>query len=112
MAARLALELFHGRRTPGEALDDWGSQGPVFLVEWVHMTYCSSIRFGLEGPACEGELEFVNDLVYYGGVYYGDWTVYDLAELKQAEGLAARVESYDSTKAIVPDPSEPQGRTS
>jgi hypothetical protein len=107
MAAKLALELFHGREHPDTPVQNWGSQGPVFLVEWVHVTYCWDIRIGLDVPDGEGSLETVNDLIYYDG-----WTVHDMAELERAEGLGARVEIYDSAKAFVLEPNDSQRRTS
>jgi hypothetical protein len=103
MPAALALELFHGREMPDTPMQNWGAQGPVFLVSWVHVTYCWDIRIGLDVPEGEGMLETVNDLVYYDGAYYGDWAIHDRAELERAEGLAARLETYDATKAFVPE---------
>jgi hypothetical protein len=99
MDAKLALELFHGRASPDQSLEDWGSQGPVFLVEWVQVTYCSDIRLGLDGPAGEGSLDVIGDLLFYDGTYYGDWIVHPLTVLAESEALAARVEDFDPKKA-------------
>ena len=97
----IALELFHGRTSPDEDLNDWGSQGPVFLVSWVHVTYTTVIRVGLADDD-EGELAYVEDLIYYDGVYYGDWSVIPAAEIKRDTALGSRVRAFESTKALPP----------
>lgn len=100
MKAKVALELFHGRRDPEEQLEEWGSQGPVFLVDYVHVTYLCDIKLGIPEPAGDGDLRFVEDLVYYDGIYYGDWSVFspDILEADQR----ARIVDYDATKAQPP----------
>jgi hypothetical protein len=94
---KVALELFHGRRDPSENLDAWGSQGPVFLVDYVHVTYLCDIKLGIPEPAGDGDLHFVEDLVYYDGVYYGDWSVFSPVILDDEQ--KARVADYDAAKA-------------
>lgn len=43
----LYIHLFHGRKTPDEELDDWGSDGPVIgPLRYVHGTYMSTLRVG------------------------------------------------------------------
>ena len=56
---KVAIELFHGRRHPEERLDNWGSQGPVFLVDYVHVTYAGDFKLGLPEPAGDGDLHYV-----------------------------------------------------
>jgi hypothetical protein len=74
----LRFRLFHGRVDPLQQMDDWGTDGPVFPANFVHTTYGRHIRLG--GPQHgESHLElYVNKdgLVFYDGVWYGDWTVY------------------------------------
>ena len=101
ISEQIALELFHGRTSPDEDLNDWGSQGPVFFVSWVHVTYTTVIRVGLPGDD-EGELAYVEDLIYYDGVYYGDWSVIPGAEVRRDAALAPRVCEFESTKALPP----------
>ena len=100
MKPQVALELFHGRSDPEEQLETWGSQGPVFLVDYVHVTYLCDIKLGIPEPAGDGDLRFVEDLVYYDGAYYGDWSVFspDILEADQR----ARVAEYDANKAQPP----------
>jgi len=100
---KVALELFHGRVRPDEHLDSWGRQGPVFLVDYVHVTYLSDIKLGIPEPAGDGDLRFVEDLVYYDGVYYGDLSVFPPSLLEHELELAARVGAFEPSKAVVPD---------
>jgi hypothetical protein len=99
---KVAIELFHGRISPEEQLDNWGRQGPVFIVDYVHVTYLCDIKLGLPQPAGDGDLHFVEDLVFYDGVYYGDWSVFPVALLKRDREIAGRVSEYDPTKAERP----------
>ena len=110
MAAKLALELFHGRESPTATLNDWGSQGPVFLVEWFRATYCWDLRIGLDTPEGEGSLEVIDGLLYYDGVFYGDWTIHPIEALAQSEGLACRLEDFDPVKACRKHP-QPTARS-
>lgn len=62
------LELFHGRRSPDEELDDWGFEGPILgPFPFVQITYGSDIK--LAGA----NLGFDKDgYVQFAGAYYGD----------------------------------------
>ena len=108
---KVALELFHGRTSPDQDLDSWGSQGPVFLVDYVHVTYLCDIKLGLPEPAGDGDLTFVEDLVFYDGMYYGDWSVFPAELAASSPELAARIIAFDPTKAALPCP-RPTRRTS
>jgi hypothetical protein len=98
---QVALQLFHGQRSPDEDMDNWGTQGPVFLVDYVHVTYRCDIKLGIPEPAGDGDLRFVDDLVFYDGVYYGDWSVFR-SQILEGDQLA-RVVEYDASKATPPD---------
>lgn len=99
---QIAIQLFHGRRSPSEEIDNWGTQGPVFLVDYVHVTYRSDIKLGIPQPAGDGDLRFHEDLVFYDEIYYGDWSVFPAALIQADEALAHRVETYDKHKAQLP----------
>jgi hypothetical protein len=99
---KVAIELFHGRTSPDEHLDTWGRQGPVFIVSYVHVTYLCDIKLGIPEPAGDGDLHFVSDLVYYDGIYYGDWSVFPVDLLKRDRELAGRVQAYVASKAARP----------
>ncbi len=76
------LVLTHGRSFPEEELHDWGPDGPCFgPLEYCHITYLSSINIAKEGDH-EGTgpmsndsdpLYFTKELLYYNGMYYGDF---------------------------------------
>ena len=74
------LELFHGRTSVTEQLDDWGSEVPIFgPLAYVHTTYAADIKIetatGEQGVLylCGDERA---DLLYYDGVFYGDWSAF------------------------------------
>lgn len=76
------LHLYHGRTDPTADMEDWGEEGPYFgPLKEVMITYLSAIRLvGLDGrdtePLTTGSLlGFYDDMIYYSGVYYGDWSV-------------------------------------
>jgi hypothetical protein len=98
---KVALELFHGRTSPDEHLDNWGRQGPVFLVDFVHLTYLCDIKLGIDHPNGDGDLRFVEDLVYYNGIYYGDWSVFSPAILNEEQ--KSRIVEFDHSKAEPPE---------
>lgn len=69
------LKLFHGRASPEEKLNGWGVDGPIFgPYPYFHLTYGVEIKFDADG--CH-TLSIVDGLVFYGGVYYGDWSIFD-----------------------------------
>jgi hypothetical protein len=77
----LYLGMFHGRRATDEALDDWGSQGPILgPLQWCHSTYgnwrLNWIREADDHPDADLELTFIDNLLAFNGVYYGDWTLF------------------------------------
>src|SRR5690606_1216474 len=92
------LKLFHGRKRPEEPLEDWGEPGPIFgPFPYFHTTYGSSIQFVHE---VEHQLQIVGDLVYYDGMFYGDWSVFDGPPSDEDRH---RLTLFDAGKANVPD---------
>jgi hypothetical protein len=93
------LELFHGRTDPREQLNDWGTEGPVIgPLEYVHTTYATDVKFGfLDKSKSDGWLTIVEGLMYYDGIYYGDWSTFTAvpAEL-------TRLVEFDQSKAALP----------
>ena len=91
----LYLELFHGRTDPNQDMDDWGTLGPIFEIDNVNITYGAHIKLQAEDDELFSEL-FVNDqqLVHYGGVFYGDLCIFtDLNEK-----MKPRLQKFDQTK--------------
>ena len=83
----LYLGLFHGRHHPRDQMTGWGFDGPAIgPLRWCHTTYASDIKIEFACPAdaidyfgvaeVQFELNVDADLLVFGGMYYGDWTVY------------------------------------
>jgi len=69
------LKLFHGRASRDEQLDGWGDDGPIFGPHpYFHLTYGVEIKF--DEDECH-VLNIEDGFVFYGGVYYGDWSIFD-----------------------------------
>jgi len=91
------IRLFHARKDPNEDLDDWGFDGPVFgPYDWAHTTYAMHLKLGRKDGTLH-ELFVDEDMLYYGGAWYGDWSVFsDLSE-------DAAPSVYDKEKAVIPE---------
>lgn len=101
------LELFHGRKDPHEDMPDWGSQGPVFgPLAWVHTTYAFHIKLGYPPDFPFRDLQIISELVYYDGVYYGDWSVFPESTFKEhmsdANNFGGRLVTYNENLAKPP----------
>ena len=93
----LYLKLFHGRNDPAKDMDDWGFDGPVFgPYQFIHTTYANFIKMG----RTDGKMDELRisgpDMVYYGGSYYGDWSVYEMLEEEPM------LQAFDAAKANPP----------
>lgn len=91
--SQLYLVLFHGRKTPDEELEDWGSDGPCIPIEGFHTTYgehkvhlsplfpierwpeMEAIGFTAGSPDNWLEIPFKDGLLKCNGIYYGDWYI-------------------------------------
>ena len=92
------IELFNGRSYPKEVLNNWGERGPIFgPFDYFHTTYSCEIKFG-DGHV----LSMVDDLVYYDGTYYGDWSVFSDSVIHKKDSLKGRLQSFDPAKATLP----------
>lgn len=72
------LELFNGRHSPDEILDDWGFEGPIIgPIDFVHTTYGLTVKISLRSSQ-DGVSIFstVKECLLVFGAYYGDWTVF------------------------------------
>ena len=89
------LMLWHGRKHPDEELSTWGENGPVFgPFPFFHMTYNLEIK--LSQKDCH-RLSIVHGLVYYDGMYYGDWSFFDNLD----NGHRSRLITFDPNKALL-----------
>jgi hypothetical protein len=96
----LTLRLFHGRRSPDEHLSDWGRDGPVLgPLKSVSSTYCSELRVETTDEDTV-YLHVLAGLIYYGGVFYGDFEISNQLEAtEQVNANTAEVESLAFRKA-------------
>lgn len=107
-ASNLYLKLFHGRATPNQEMNDWGADGPVFgPLSFVHTTYATRIHLGAPDELGDtlGDLFIVDDLVFYDGMFYGDWSAF--AEQYLDAELRARIVEFDEVKADLPSRTVP-----
>ena len=102
----LILHMFHGRNHPEEKLDNWGFDGPVLRIEGFHVTYLTTFRIAVPeqvDPTQDWhDLTFVDDLLYYGGKYYGDWSIHAAG---QEPTLEAHAEDVNIRSLTAPIPS-------
>ena len=97
----LYLKLFHGRTDPTKQMDDWGADGPIFgPYNYIHTTYANHLKMGLNDNAVH-KLYVVEDMIYYNGVYYGDWSVFP-EQILEKQNLNLR-QIYDNQKARLPE---------
>jgi hypothetical protein len=99
MSSHVYIKLFHGRKDPNQNMDDWGDPGPILgPFQWVHGTYCNDLKLGdINSPSDSlGELPIYKDLVYYDGVFYGDFSVIAPDTAKEDE---AEIQEFDPEKA-------------
>ena len=95
----LYIRLFHGRTNPEQDMDEWGSDGPVFgPYEFVHITHASCVRFGRQNGNCDS-LYVYEDMLFYNGAYYGDWSVFTDETLKKGEFVTI---PFEQSKANLP----------
>jgi hypothetical protein len=106
------IELFHGRTPKDKELDDWGSNGPLFgPYTCIQQTYMATIRM-IKANGDEDMLWVVDDLVYYNGVYYGDFTIYSEAYIatqsrKPVPFEERKADRKPEDKAVSPELNQP-----
>lgn len=103
------LYLFHGRKDPNEQMDDWGEQGPILgPLDYFHTTYSSNPKIAWSENGREvgnAMLDLVDDMIFYDGMYYGDWSVTTIDRL----GENPKIEQFDPNKAVPPKTDVPSG---
>ena len=73
--------------------------GPFWFV---HTTYASDIK--LSGNTNTPQyLSILRDMVYYNGMWYGDWSVFPTSTFEAEPGLQKRHLNFDMTKATIPE---------
>jgi len=96
----LYLRLFHGRIDPSQDMDGWGTDGPVFgPYEFAHTTYETYLKLGRSDGGCDELYITQPDMVFYAGVYYGDWTVFTDETLEKGKFVTI---PFEQSKANLP----------
>jgi hypothetical protein len=74
---KMYLRLYHGRTDPRQEMDEWGFIGPTFgpLSCYVH-TYCCTFRIHGDCNTSEVWLEKHDDMIRWGGCFYGDMELF------------------------------------
>ncbi|MEK7468793.1 MAG: hypothetical protein AAB074_15565 [Planctomycetota bacterium] len=105
------LELFHGTETTDRSeLNDWGEQGPILgPLSYVHTTYAGDLKCcpldgeGQPDECASADLQVTCEcLLYYDGMYYGDWSVTDESWARKSKGDRRRFRQVDATKTDPP----------
>lgn len=100
----LAIKLFHGRQRPDEELSEWGENGPLLRIEYLHVIYFTTFQLGTPDNDevwledwVHGKQDgvLVDGLFYYDGMFYGDWNILHVAA-NEVDG------DFNRSKALFP----------
>ena len=94
----MTMHLYHGRKTPTEDMNDWGSVGPALAVDLVTVTYREDIQVRFTGMEDVEPLTryMADDLFFYDGIFYGDLSFQD------ASDIDVDAELIDLSKTLLP----------
>lgn len=99
------VNLFHGRNDPDAVMEDWGEPGPLLgPFEWVQVTYLKNIRaeyIDKNGKSTLAHFAVVDDMVYYDGMYYGDFDILSTSRLHTRDMKKSMAEQFDQTLSTV-----------
>jgi len=104
------LELFHGTETTDRSkLDDWGEPGPILgPLAWVHTTYAGDVKCcpldsdGKPNEFASADLQVTEEcLLFYDGMYYGDWSVTDGGWARRSKEERGRIRQVDAGRCCV-----------
>ena len=100
----LAIKLFNGRQRPDEELSDWGEDGPLLKIEYLHVVYFTTFQLGTpdndevwldDWKHGKQDGVLVDGLIHYDGMFFGDWNVLSVP--------ASRVDGdFDPRRALFP----------
>ena len=68
---------------------------------FIHTTYATDIKFSRNTNTPQ-DLSILRDMVYYNGMWYGDWSVFPASTFDAERGLQKRRQNFDMTKAAIP----------
>tara|TARA_R110002074_G_scaffold180998_1_gene345407 strand:- start:52 stop:357 length:306 start_codon:yes stop_codon:yes gene_type:complete len=77
---KMYLSLIHGRKKPDENVEDWGFDGPfIGPLSYCHITYMCHVKLAFKDGINvfdDDAIIIKDDLLYYDGNYYGDWSIH------------------------------------
>ena len=77
----LYVEFFHGRPTPKEQMDDWGTSGPIVgPLDFCHVTYGSELKLSDNDQEDALVFNIEDGLVRIGDTWYGDFSAFHLKD--------------------------------
>lgn len=95
------ISLFHGRNDPDAIMEDWGEPGPLLgPFEWIQVSYLKNIRVGFldeKGNNQDGMFAVVDDMVFYDGMYYGDYDILSASRLSTRDMKKSMAERFDQS---------------
>lgn len=72
----ITLHFYHGRETIDQEMNEWGSDGPRFVVREFSADR-NGMTFRKIGDGYTTHLHYTDELILWDGVYYGDFEVSD-----------------------------------
>jgi len=98
----MTINFYHGRQDPDQAMDDWGEDGPTFELKFVTWTYGMVNLIGFAGGEENEDLFFRDlspqELFYYEGWYYGDFSI----DMLDRDDPKTKVKDFDLSKSYIP----------
>lgn len=80
------LFLFHGRKDPEEVMECLGEHGPLLgPIDSFHSIYFNEIVVEADGSVYE--FKIVEDLIFYDGMYYGEFELIPANKLNTRNGM-------------------------
>jgi hypothetical protein len=77
--SKMYLNLFHGRDSKNQDMEGWGDQGPIVPIDGFGFTYSTLTVYDVDGT--DSELVQDEDLIFYDGKWYGDFSILTPGEL-------------------------------
>lgn len=92
------MKRFKGSSRSGREFVDAGQDGPTFRFTYVHTTYGDDLKIETLDEH-EDYFTVFEGMVYYDGMFYGDWSVYS----EDSPDAPNECETFDQKKARLPD---------
>jgi hypothetical protein len=90
------IHLYHGRTDPEKDMNgEWGTDGPLLgPFKSVTVTYLQQLKALIGDGSSHLFFDRYEDMIYYDGVYYGDFDI-----VGSPDGITAEPEAFNLLKA-------------